>query len=157
MTEPTAGSGAVWVRPATLADLDAIQALEAASFSHDRLSRRAIRAFIASPRQPLLVAKIGGTLAGYAVLALRANSRLARLYSIAVDQRFGRRGVGRALMHSVEAHAARRGCAALRLEVRKDNGAAIALYESQGYRPIGEYLDYYEDGGAAFRMEKRLG
>ena len=61
-----------------------------------------------------------------------------------------------ALMHGVEALAAKRGCVVLRLEVRQDNAAAIALYESHGYRPFGEYHDYYEDGASALRMEKRL-
>ena len=146
----------VSVRLATLSDLDSVHALEHASFQHDRLSRRAIRSFIAAPHGRLLVAKFGGTLAGYGVLVLRANSRVARLYSIAVDPRFGRRGVGRALMHGVEALAAKRGCVVLRLEVRQDNAAAIALYENHGYQAFGEYHDYYEDGASALRMEKRL-
>jgi len=146
----------VSVRLATLSDLDGIHALETASFVHDRLSRRAIRSFIAAPHGRLLVAKIGGALAGYGVLVLRSNSRVARLYSIAVDPRFGRRGVGRALMQGVEDLAAKRGCVVLRLEVRVENAAAIALYESHGYRPFGEYHDYYQDGASALRMEKRL-
>ena len=146
----------VSVRLATLSDLDGIHALETASFVHDRLSRRAIRSFIAAPHGRLVVAKIGGALAGYGVLVLRSNSRVARLYSIAVDPRFGRRGVGRALMQGVEDLAAKRGCVVLRLEVRVENAAAIALYESHGYRPFGEYHDYYQDGASALRMEKRL-
>ncbi len=149
-------SGALHVAPATRADLDAVHALEHKVFTQDRLSRRAIKGFIDAPHRPLHVAKIGGALAGYAVLALRSNSRVARLYSVAVEPVFGRRGVGRALMAAVEATSAKRGCTALRLEVRKDNAPAIALYESQGYRPFGEYADYYEDGAPAMRMEKPL-
>ena len=156
MNFPKRQTAAVRVVPATPADIDAIHALEQASFTHDRLSRRAIRAFIAAPHRPLLVAKIGGALAGYAVLAMRSNSRSGRLYSIAVDKAFGRRGVGRALMAAAEAYCQKRGCVSLRLEVRKDNAPAIALYEARGYRPFGEYPDYYADGSAALRMEKRL-
>ena len=59
-------------------------------------------------------------------------------------------------MRAAESYAARRGCRALRLEVRKDNSAAIALYQERGFRPFGEYPDYYEDGAAASRLEKRL-
>jgi [ribosomal protein S18]-alanine N-acetyltransferase len=147
---------AVSVRLATLSDLDGIHALENASFQHDRLSRRAIRSFIAAPHGRLLVAKFGVVLAGYGVLVLRINSRVARLYSIAVDPRFGRRGVGRALMQGAEDLATERGCVVLRLEVRQENAAAIALYESHGYQPFGEYHDYYQDGASALRMEKRL-
>ncbi len=149
-------NGALHVAPATRADLDAVHALEHKAFTQDRLSRRAIKSFIDAPHRPLHVAKVADALAGYAVLALRSNSRIARLYSVAVDPAFGRRGIGRALLAAVEAYGAKRGCAALRLEVRKDNAAAIALYEGRGYRPFGEYADYYEDGAPALRMEKAL-
>lgn len=139
------------------ADVDAIHALELASFAHNQLSRRSIRAFIAAPHRPLLTAKVAGALAGYVVLAMRSNARAGRLYSIAVDKAFARKGVGRALIAAAEAYCLKHGCDSLRLEVRKDNTPAIALYEAHGYRPFAEYSDYYADGAAALRMEKRLG
>jgi [ribosomal protein S18]-alanine N-acetyltransferase len=96
-------------------------------------------------------------LAGYALVALRKRSATARLYSIAVDRRNGRRGVGRALMAACEHYAAAQGRIALRLEVRADNEAAIALYRDLGYREFGRYENYYADGARALRFEKRLG
>ena len=59
-------------------------------------------------------------------------------------------------MAAAEAYCLKQRCVSLRLEVRKDNAPAIALYEARGYRPFGEYPDYYADGAAALRMEKRL-
>ena len=42
----------------------------------------------------------------------------------------------------------------MRLEVAKDNAAAIRLYESAGYVAFGTYEDYYEDHRDALRMQK---
>lgn len=153
----TAVAPPIVVRAAELADIDAIYELECASFASDRLSRRSLRRFVKSPLRPVLVAMAGEALAGYAALSMPSNSRSARLYSIAVDPRVGRRGVGRALMLACERHALARRRQSMRLEVRYDNAPAIALYESLGYRRFGEYDDYYEDGAAALRFEKQLG
>jgi ribosomal-protein-alanine N-acetyltransferase len=147
----------VSIRAASLSDLDAILALEQAVFSTDRLSRRSLRAFIKSPHRPLLVAVSDNSLAGYALVALRKRAAAARLYSIAVDPRIGRRGVGRALMAACDRYAAAQGRQSLRLEVRCDNAAAIALYERLGFRQFGQYEGYYADGARALRFEKRIG
>jgi len=44
----------------------------------------------------------------------------------------------------------------LRLEVRKDNAAAIGLYERLDFHRFGEKRGFYEDGADAWRYEKRL-
>jgi [ribosomal protein S18]-alanine N-acetyltransferase len=142
------------IRAGRLSDLDAILALEHAVFATDRLSRRSLRAFILDRRRPLLVAVSDRALAGYALIALRKRSTAARLYSIAVDPRSGRRGVGSALMGACERYAAAHGCDLLRLEVRADNAPALALYEQLGFRQFGAYEAYYADGAKALRFEK---
>jgi [ribosomal protein S18]-alanine N-acetyltransferase len=144
------------VRAAEPADLEAIHALEVAAFATDRLSRRALRRFIGAAHRPLIVAKFGPALAGYALLAIRKDSKTARIYSLAVDPRQGRRGVGRALLQACERYARGHGRCVLRLEVRYDNPAAIALYEKFGYRQFGRYPGYYADGAEALRFEKTL-
>ena len=150
------GGHGVAIRPGGFEDLDAILAIETAVFPGDRLSRRSLRAFLRAPNRPLIVAAVGHELAGYALLSLRRDGRVARLYSIAVDPRFSRRGVARALLQACEARAYAHGREALTLEVRYDNARAIALYEGLGYRSFGEYPGYYEDGGAAIRYRKAL-
>ena len=127
-------SGGMVVRAASLDDLDAIQALEFAAFPGDRLSRRSLRGFIGAAHRPLIVAKFGETLAGYALIALRKGGKTARLYSLAVDPAQGaarRRPRAAASLRALRARARPR---ALRLEVRYDNASAIALYEKMGYR-----------------------
>ena len=46
------------------------------------------------------------------------------------------------------------GALALRLEVRSDNAAAIALYERLGFRQFGRYEDYYADGATGVALRK---
>jgi [ribosomal protein S18]-alanine N-acetyltransferase len=59
-------------------------------------------------------------------------------------------------MQASEAYARRHRRAAITLEVRYDNAAAIALYESCGFRQFGEHAHYYADGATALRYEKPL-
>jgi len=142
------------IRAASKADLGALTDLEDRSFTSDRLSRRSLARLVASPAAAVLVAEADAMLAGYAAMLFRAGSDRARLYSIAVDPTC--RGVGRQLLAEAEVVAARRGCAAMRLEVRADNIPAINLYERSGYGWFAEVANYYADGATAIRYEKLL-
>ena len=148
-------SGVV-VREARPRDLDAIARLENESFETDRVSRRSLREFLRAPHRPLIAATIDDELAGYVLVSLRKGARALRVYSLAVDARFARRGVGRALLQACETYARRHRRAAITLEVRYDNVAAMALYESCGFRQFGEHAHYYADGATALRYEKPL-
>lgn len=144
------------LRAARRDDLDALLALEA-QFPGDRLAPRQLRRHLVNPRARLRVLDLGPGLGGYALVLLRAGSDRARLYSIAVDAASRGRGFGARLLSDAEAQARRAGARAMRLEVRTDNAAAVALYEARGYRRIGEVASYYEDGAAAWRYEKSFG
>ena len=145
------------VRRATPADLDALVALEQGAFSGARMSRAQYRRHLASPRAAVLVADTAGQgLLGSALVFFRAGSTLARLYSIATAPAARGRGIGGKLLAAAEEAARARGCRGVRLEVRMDNTAAMTLYERAGYRRIGRYAGYYEDGADAWRYEKSL-
>lgn len=142
------------IRKGVRSDLDALVAIENCCFTTDRLSRGSLRYFLAAPNAVLLVAKVEGALAGYALVALRKGSAVARLYSIGIDPAFRGRNLGLALLKAAEKAARAHGAGAMRLEVRSRNRRAIALYEAKGYRRFGRIEDYYEDGAAALRYEK---
>ncbi|HEX7915159.1 GNAT family N-acetyltransferase [Rudaea sp.] len=144
------------IRPALDSDLDALLALERAAFTSDHLSPRQYRQHLHSASASVLAAVDADGLLGKAVVFYRAGSDIARLYSIAVAERARGRGVAKALLAAVEAAALHRHCLRLRLEVRKDNAAAIALYERLGFQRFGEKRGFYEDGVDAWRYEKRL-
>ncbi len=154
---PSARSAAIRIRRATPADLDALVALEQASFTTDHLSRRQYRAHLRSTRAIVLAAVEGGALLGKVVAFVRSATDIARLYSIAVAGAARGRGLGATLLGAAEAAARRAGARRMRLEVRHDNVAAIRLYESRGYRRIGARDHFYEDGAPAWRYEKALG
>ena len=148
--------GGLVVREAVFGDLDAIAKLERDSFPQDQVSRRAFAYALSAPERPVIAATIEGQLAGYVLIALRKGGRSSRIYSIAVDPRFARRGVGAALLAAVEKYTLRHERRGVTLEVRYDNAPAIALYEKCGYRPFGEHEDYYTDGATALRYRKIL-
>jgi len=144
------------VRAARRDELDALVALEQASFASDCLSRRQYLHHLASPCARVFAAVGADCLAGAAVLLFRRGTRVARLYSLAVAADMRGRGVARRLLEAAE-HAARaRDCTRLRLEVRADNRAAQALYEQAGFRRYGQRTSYYADGTDAWLYEKPL-
>ncbi|WP_099865846.1 GNAT family N-acetyltransferase/peptidase C39 family protein [Pararhizobium haloflavum] len=144
------------IRAATPTDIDALVDLENAAFSADRISRRSFRLLVSRPTAATLVCEDEGGILGYAMILFRKGTGLARLYSIAVSPRATGRGVGRALLEAAETEALGHDRYLLRLEVREDNAAAIALYRRAGYRKIGRYEDYYADHTPALRFEKLL-
>jgi len=144
------------IRRATIGDLGALVELENSVFATDRIRERQWRRHLESLTAEVFVATLEHRLLGAALLFFRRDSRVARLYSIAVADGARRRGVGEQLLAKAERAAMRRSNRVLRLEVRKDNHTAQRLYERQGYRLVGEYPAYYQDGQDARRYEKPL-
>lgn len=150
-------STGVLVRRAVVSDLDQLVALEQRSFSGDRLSRAQYRRHLDSHSALVLKARTDAPqLLGSTVLFFRRHSHLARLYSLATLPEARGRGIGAALLEAAAAAAVVHGSHALRLEVRTDNTGAIALYERAGFRRIGSYQHYYQDGADAWRYERSL-
>ena len=146
----------VRIRQATLADLDALIALERASFTTDHLSRRQYHRHLHGASAVVLAAVDGTGLLGNAVVFFRRNTDIARLYTIAIAHGARGRGLGEALLAAAEDTATGGGARCMRLEVRQDNHSAIRLYERRGYRRFGAHAGFYEDGADAWRYEKEL-
>ena len=149
-------SADIRIRPATEEDLVSLVRLEERCFDTDRMSKRSFRAQIHSDHNLLLVAELEGRVMGYILIFMRLGVSLARLYSVAVDPDSHGLGIGNRLMDAAEQQAAQAGRIFMRLEVRKDNDSAIALYKRRGYRQFGFYEDYYEDHTPALRFQKRI-
>ena len=147
--EPTAPR----LRDATVADLPALLVLEA-QFPGDRMSRRQFLHHLGNPRARLRVVLVDGLVKGYHLVLRRRFSRWARLYSIAVAHTARGAGLGRRLLADAERLARRGGARGLRLEVRQDNAAAVALYASAGYRRVKVLRRYYDDGGHGWRYAR---
>lgn len=125
----------------TAADVAATAAIEAAAFS-DPWSPRAFRELLAAPHVVSYVATdAAGRLLGYAMGTVAADE--GEVLNLAVDQARRRRGVARALLAALLAALELRGARSLYLEVRASNAAALALYQSLGFRQLGRRVGYY--------------
>jgi ribosomal protein S18 acetylase RimI-like enzyme len=153
---PATSSHGVHIRRGDPADLDALYRLENRAFETDRMSRRSLRRLLRSPSAAVMVARSNGDIAGVAVTLFRANSRIARLYSIGVAPHHTGRGIAAALIAAAENAARARNCRVMRLEVHEKNHGAIKLYLKACYHEFGRHQHYYQDSGNALRFEKRL-
>ena len=100
----------------------------------------------------------GELLVGYGGLAVVAAppQAEAEIHTIGVDPAFQGRGIGRALLRGLLAVADTLH-ATVFLEVRTDNDAAGALYESEGFVVVGLRRRYYQPSGAdAHTMRREL-
>jgi [ribosomal protein S18]-alanine N-acetyltransferase len=149
-------SAGLSVRRSKPSDLDALWDLENQVFDTNRMSRRSLRRLLIAPSAAVLVAQDGGRFAGAAIVLFRANSAIARLYSLAVAPRCTGRGIGSALITAVEKAARSRKCRFVRLEVHEKNHGAIVCYRKAGFEQFDRHHEYYEDKGHALRFEKRL-
>jgi ribosomal protein S18 acetylase RimI-like enzyme len=144
------------IRRGTPADVDALCEFENRAWT-DRMSRRSLRRLLASRSAEILLARADNAVTGAAIVLFRADSRIARLYSIAVDPKYTGRGIASALLAQAERVARSRRCLSLRLEVHEKNHGAIKVYYKAGYREFGRRTRYYDDRGDALRFHKRLG
>ena len=136
---------ALRVEPMTLDDLDAVHAIERASFAvpwPDDAYRNEIRT---NRLATYVVARLGEEVVGFAGLWIMVDE--AHVTTFAVDPRWRRRGVGeRMLLALLDLAVARRAREAT-LEVRLSNLPARKLYEKHGFRPVGIRVRYYSDNG----------
>lgn len=144
------------IRPASIEDLQQLVTLEETCFELDRISQRQFRYLLTRANATILVAELNEQVVADLVILYSRATSVARIYSIAVDPGQRRLQLGRKLMLAAESEAWEHHRAYLRAEVRKDNTASLALFQSLGYHRFGEWQDYYEDHMDAWRLEKTL-
>jgi ribosomal-protein-alanine N-acetyltransferase len=87
--------------------------------------------------------QVGARLAGYIVARLVADE--LHINNVAVRDRYRRCGIGRALLDLIMAEGKRLGASRAFLELRAGNVAALALYESSGFRVASRRGKYYSE------------
>jgi ribosomal-protein-alanine N-acetyltransferase len=80
----------------------------------------------------------------------------AEILTIAVDPVAQSQGLGRDLLQTAMDEAARRGAAAMFLEVSVSNAPARALYKAAGFSRVGRRRAYYIGGGDALILRASL-
>ena len=129
------------IEPAETRDADILAALHAHGF-HRGWPSQDFASYIAGQGTPVYVAcDAKRKIAGFAMLRLAADE--AELITIAVEPRWRKKGIGRALMHALFEDLATTAARRLFLEVAADNTAALRLYGRLGFARIGEREGYY--------------
>ncbi len=77
----------------------------------------------------------------------KSRNRYAYIVTIDVAPSARHRGIGAKLLQQAETQASAAGLHSIGLHVAKDNAAAIALYNRQGYEQIGTEKNFYREAG----------
>jgi ribosomal protein S18 acetylase RimI-like enzyme len=144
------------LREAQDRDADRLREIEVECFDTDRLSLRRIKHWIKAQNKVMTVAELDGVVIAYGLALLHRGTRLARLYSIAVAKSARGNSLSKHLLHDIENQASEKGRLFMRLEVARNNKAALNLYKKSGYHVFGTYKDYYDDHQDALRLQKRI-
>ncbi len=119
-----------------------------------RYSAQRIAGLIADPECVALVACDGPEMLGFAVMQF--GDERAHLSLLCVQPARQRRGIGRRLLEWLLATASVAGIAAIHLELRADNEAALMFYRALGFSETILVPGYYEGRLAARRMLRVL-
>lgn len=129
--------------------------LEAQLFDgDDPWPERAFLSELAAKHNRYEAARVDDELVGYAGIARLGRIRPYEyeIHTIGVDPAYQGQGIGRQLLLRLFEYA---DGATIFLEVRTDNAAAIALYESAGFTRMGVRKRYYRISGAdAYTMKR---
>ena len=141
------------IQPANLLDLNALRRLERVCFDKDAWPLLDLVAVLTWADVIRLKAVENGEMIGFVACDPRPSEAAAWIATIAVDPRWQRQGIGRALLRACEVQTRQ---ARMKLSVRISNYGAIALYEKEGYRTVDVWGRYYSDNEDALVMEKVL-
>ena len=153
---------AVTLRPAAIADCDALSEVHASAFRRG-WSDAEFESLLVQPGVHALLAchrNWFGREAAIGFILYRLAAEEAEVLAVAVAPDYRRRGVGRQLMEEAMRHAYREGAGEIHLEVEDTNSAAIALYRDIEFRESGRRTGYYaqerETPGGALVMVRQL-
>ena len=135
---------------ADLHDVPGIFAVECESFEHP-WTEKMFFDDLENEKTVYTVAKDGGRIIGYAgVWCVFGDCDIT---NVAVIPEYRRKGIAGMLLKQIIYEARKRNGENIRLEVRKSNYGAIALYEKYGFKQIDIRKKYYENTEDAIIME----
>jgi ribosomal-protein-alanine N-acetyltransferase len=140
---PTADVLPPAIRLARAADLDIILGIENTAPAAAHWARSEYEKAITQSERLVLVAESKGQVSGFLVASTATEEW--ELENVVVSPKERRRGIGRALMVALIAHANSGGASEIRQEIRLSNIAAQKLGQTVGFRQEGRRTEYYRD------------
>ncbi len=122
-------------------------------------SRRTLRWLLKQSETECLVAESGGAVAGFIITAsflVEDAQFYGHIITIDVSEQYRRQRIGSALLHEAEWRMAARGVRTVEMETARDNAAAVAFWQTHGYRTRGVLRGYYLGRHDAYWMTKKL-
>jgi ribosomal-protein-alanine N-acetyltransferase len=143
MSELIPGQDRYFIRRMREADLGAVRAIEAMSFSNpwseDTFRGEIQNTPVSSPL--IVVRRPGDEVVGYIIYWQIRDD--VQVNNIAVHPECRGRGLGEAMMRFAIAKVRAAGAEFMTLEVRQSNAPAVALYKKLGFEALGTRKNYY--------------
>lgn len=150
-TPITVPGSPVKILPAAWRDFNALRHLEQVCFPLDAWSVFDLIAVLSFPSVVRLKAVDGDMMVGFIAGDERGSQNLAWIATLGVLPDYRRQHIGAALLRACEDALT---VPRIRLSVRVENAAALALYKNMGYQRAGIWPKYYQGGMDAIILEK---
>lgn len=150
MRRPSAPQNAdLNIRDMVMEDLDAVMELQRVSFKNPWSTELFKRELTHDWSTILLAEEPAGegrqSLLAFLIFWIVHDE--VHVLNVATQPHARNRGIARTLIEQALAKGRKAGCTLATLEVRRSNEAAIALYKSFNFRPVGVRPNYYADEG----------
>lgn len=142
------------IRKFSLSDLDEILKIEKASFTQDAYPKSLFESFFKKYPEGFIVAELKGKIVGYTIGKISRD--FGEIISIAVDPRVRFQGVGKALINNLIEDFRQKSIKTLFCEVRTTNKNGISFFENLDFCIIKTIKGFYQNGGDAFLMRRKL-
>jgi ribosomal protein S18 acetylase RimI-like enzyme len=106
------------------------------------------------PGASCVVAETSGVVVGF--ILGESDGKRGHVITIDVLEHARRRGIGTALLDTLERSLATHGVREVALETATANDAAVAFWKRHGYRTVGVLKRYYSGRSDAYSMQKLL-
>ncbi len=141
------------IQPANWRDLLPLSALEKVCFDQDAWPLLELMGVLTFPGVVRLKAVAQNEMVGFIAGDPRRGENTGWILTLGVLPLWRRRGVGYDLLRICEEQL---GLPVIRLTVRRNNQAALSLYQKMGYQQVDIWSRYYRNGEDGLVLEKRF-
>ena len=148
----------IHTRRATTNDLETLYSIERECFTLEAFTKEQLAYLLENPKGISLIAEIDNQIAGF-IIGLIYNygtTRTGHVYTIDVAVKHRRKGVGLELLKALEKRFVENGVETCYLEARRENVAALELYQKHGYTELDVLKNFYSEGVDGVRLMKKL-